>query len=144
MVDSFIDVAIWLTITILIFNIFAIYVNTNTINDKLKVTGFDNTNLHTFTNSTGDINGSGNTIGDTVPQASTDRQTNLNSYEGDLLGFLSDLFLMWNKILYAVIPQQAIIIADIMSVIIGIVELTGLLALGMRLATAIGALIPFT
>jgi len=143
MPDSFIDVAIWLTITILIFNIFAIYINTTTTNTNLKVTGFDN-DLHQFTGTTVDTNGSGNTIGDTVPQASTDRQTNLNNYEGNLLGFLTDLLLMWNKVLYAVIPQQAIIIADMISVIIGVIELTGLLALGMRLATAIGALIPFT
>lgn len=145
MPDSFIDIAVWFTIIILTFNVFAMWVNTTTENPNLNITGFGDGSLDSFTSADLGVDTNGtNTISDDTGQASTQRQNNLTGYEGNILGFLNNLFFMWAIVLNSVIPASASIIAIMIIGIIGMIELVGLLALGMRLAVAIGALIPFT
>jgi hypothetical protein len=141
MVDSFIDIAIWLTITILVFNVFAIWVNTTTTNENLMIPGVNN--WSSFNGNTFDTN-TENTISDTSSEVSQTKQAQLLGYEGNILEMLYDLLLMWQQVLVAVIPPQAAIIGTMISIIIGVIEGAGILALLIRLATAIGALIPFT
>ena len=145
--DSFIDIVIWFTIIILTFNVFAIWVNSTTTVPFLHVAGFnedvnglrvfdENSDMSIDTNAT-------NTIGDSSSEVSTQRQANIIGYEGNIFGLIGNLLLMWHAVLYSVIPAPAIIIAQMISVIVGIIETVGLLGLLMKLAQAIGALLPF-
>lgn len=144
MPDTFIDIAIWFTIIILTFNVFAMWIDSTTTNPYLKIDSFGNDGLRQFDTSDLDVDTSGdNTISDDASEVSTQRQLNLTGYDGNIVNLLTNLLFMWSKVLNAVIPANAAIIATMMIGIIGIIELVGLLALGMRVAQAIGALLPF-
>ena len=145
MPDSFIDIAVWFTIVILMFNVLAMWVDVTTENPNLRIAGLGSGELVEF--DTSDV-ATGvtieNVISDETTSTSTQRQERLTGQEGNILNFLGRLLFMWREVLYVVIPSNAQVIADMVSILIGIVQLTGLTALGMRLAQAIGALIPFT
>ena len=145
MPDTFIDIAIWFTIIILSFNVLAMWVDTNTVNPHLSITGFEQGNLATFTdaNLPTDVNGI-NVIGTDVSQISTTQQDKVSSYQTNIFVFLYNLLFMWQTVLMSIFPESAAIIGVFLTGIIGMIEITGIFALLMRAAVAIGALIPFT
>ena len=144
MPDSFIDIAVWFTIVILAFNVFAIWVNETTESPYLKIAGWDGGDpLSTYENPNFDANTT-NTIGSETSEVSQQRQAQLLGYEDNIFTFMYNLLFMWQRVLTSIMPPGADIIATMLIVVIGIIESVGILALLMRLAVAIGALIPFT
>jgi len=147
--DKFIEIAVWLTIAVLVFNQFAIWFDGNTVNSNLKL-GLDPENTSLFGDDEDfylDVSGQSTITSteQTSPQASQDRLDLLfiSAFNG-----IYNVFFAWERVLSTVFTNvvggQLMIIKTMLTVIIGFIEVIGLLALVSKIIQTIGSILPFT